>query len=121
MCAAGVRCSDREEAVAMAVTHRVNTQEVANFLIDAIGSDPIVEDIYLRVDKQIDAWIVVGPVSMEEEHHLYETAANLVRRYIETMPVNFHVLNPRHFLEEIDLRNDVVPRSAQRLQRCPSA
>lgn len=105
----------------MAVTHRVHTQEVADILVDALGSDPIVEAVYLQVDDRIGVWVLVKPVSMEDQHHLYATASDLMRRYVDSLPIDFRVINPRHFLDDIDLANDVIPRSAKPIELHPSA
>ena len=96
----------------MAVTHRADTQEVSDFLVNAVGSDPIVEAVNLQVDERIGVWIVVKPVTIQEEHHLYEAGANLIRRYPNT-PIHFDVISPRHFPDDVDLVADVIPSSAR--------
>jgi hypothetical protein len=100
----------------MAVTHRIDAQEVADFLSDALGSDPVVESVYLQVDDRIRIWVIAKPVSIAEERHLFTTASELLRRYASAMPVDFDVVSPRHFPDDVDFVTDVVPQSAKPLE-----
>lgn len=101
----------------MAISQEITAHDVGRRLADEVRQDPAAQGVWTRaVRDYIELWLLTDPIDAETERRFYALDAPLQRFFPNTY-INFHLVNPRLFDENMELVGDVIPSTAVSIWR----
>jgi hypothetical protein len=96
----------------MAVQQTSIAKEVGHHFAREIGVDPVVEGLFVQGSRPITVWLLTAPLNIEDTARYYDASVQLQRAFPDT-PIDFHLINPSFFEDDVDLAAHVIPAAAE--------
>ena len=96
----------------MAVQQTSIAREVGHHFARTIGDDPDVECLFVHGGQPVTVWLLTEPVRIEDTARFYEASVELQRAFPGTQ-IEFHLINPWFFEDDVDLTAHVIPAAAE--------
>ena len=86
---------------AMAITSSITAQQVGQALAEAVRDEPRISELWVTMwPDAVHVWLIVEPITSQEQRRLYLLTDVLYERFPGT-PAMLHVLNPRNYRGDV--------------------
>jgi len=93
------------------VHHSVDTEALANRLIDALSGFQGIREVWITMDRgEAIFWVITDALTNKAEHAFYE-ATNVLYDEYPGAKWDLHMLNPVYFPPEHEMRQSVPARA----------
>ena len=82
----------------MAIDQTIDTKLMAQRFADAVREMPAALDLYYQQYRGVaEFWLVTSPIDVQTQMEFYGASQLLYDQFPE-VPIDFHVINPSHFI-----------------------
>lgn len=103
-------------ATSVALLQQINQSQIGSYYAHAVSGDADARGGYVREGHHaIEVWLVTDAIGFEDEDRFFDIALEMKRAFTN-VDIDFHLLNPSMYDEQINPVHDLLPPGVQRVE-----